>query len=416
MISGLAACYGQPKQLLEKEHKLRVEMDYWMAPYRNDLIADFDYWLIYVQNHIYDGVLVHPFYKHMQTFFKKHEKEYLQLRQTDLTRYPAAPKELPGYIHAVDFHSYIAEDDKDEETTTYDMLCMIQDISNFRTLGVADTRSATGFIGGIVIDYLIYHKGMGSEQIANLYTFGDKLFADLIKDNLWEITLINRLYSLKYTWNMETNRVSLPVLWIYEGDKQPAEWLKDKHPKASTERQQLFQKVNMMRWAMYDRPEKGDSGEYGVSDKVGIDSLQHLFLQNHRQEYIRLRSHALANLPSPDAKRLDGFKTIDTELKGDFLYALGLPESDLKPTLPIYTAIYEIDGSETVYNFYYMTMLKVKNYAEYTLSSWILGDEKYAKQIDKHIWEIQFFYRNYALRYHWNIASDELSEIEVRKK
>jgi len=407
LIAGISSCQGQTSDLLTEEQQLRKEMNDWMQPYRREKAVDFEQWIDWVENHI-DDVWRHPVYKHMDAFFQQHRKQYLRLRKADLARYPSAPDTLPGYVLVPDF--YVPYQDR--SFPLEEVLQLAQGVGNFRTLGIADTRFVTEILNGYAMEYLKAEKHLTQEQVINQRMYGELFFVDPIQENLWQITVVDRLYALKFSWNITDNLVSKPELWVYTGKRQPFGWLSGRAPKSHTPLQQLDSTLSSFRWSLYDEASSDEKDSNGIITEV-VDNMTRYY-QAHRQDYIRLRNAELAKYPRPDASYAKAFTDDVSKLKEDLLSVLE-KEGD-RYRISDMAAPYETEGGYTIQNFRYMLMLHLKNRAEYNLTSWIAGIDTYSKQIATDIWEIQFFYHNYAVSFHWNIATDEISDLMIKTK
>jgi len=407
LIACISSCQGQTTVLLTEEQQLQKKMNEWMLPYRREKAADFEQWIDWVENHV-DDVWKHSVYKEMDAFFQQHRKQYLSLRKTDLARYPCAPDTLPGYERVPDF--YVPYEDRGFPLE--EVLRLAQRIGNFRTLGVADTRFVAEILNGYAMEYLITEKQFTTEQVINLRMYGDLFFVDSIQEDQWQITVVNRLYALKFGWNITDNRVSKPGLWIYTGKRQPPDWLIGQLPKSRTPLQQLDSTLNSFRWSLYNERSNEENDSIGIITEVAERMTR--YYQAHRQDYIQLRNDELAKYPHPDMSYAKNFKYDAPELKEDLLSVLEKDGGSYKISNMV--APYETEGSYTIHNFRYMLMLHLKNHAEYNLTSWIGGLDTYSNRIAKDIWEIQFFYHNYTVSFRWNIVTDEISDLMVKTR
>lgn len=407
LITGVSSCQGQTTGQLTEEQQLRKEMNDWMQPYRREKVMEFEQWIDWVENHI-DDVWRHPVYKHMHAFFQQHRKQYLRLRKADLARYPSAPDTLPSYELVPDF--YVPYED--QAFPLEEVLQLAQGVGNFRTLGIVDIRFVTEILNGYAMEYLKVEKHLTQEQVINQRMYGELFFVDPIQEDLWQITVVDRLYALKFSWNITDNRVSKPELWVYTGKRQPSGWLNGQAPISRTPLQQLDSTLSSFRWSLYDEASSEEKDSNGIITEV-VNKLT-LYYQAHRQDYIRLRNEELAKYPRPDASYAKAFIYDVPELKEDLLSVLEKKGNRYKITNM--SAPYEAEGSYSIHNFRYMLMLHLKNHAEYNLTAWIAGVDTYSKRVAKDIWEIQFFYHNYAVSFCWNIATDEISDLIVRSR
>src|SRR5690606_18232754 len=209
-------------------------------------------------------------------------QEYLRLRKADLARYPSAPDTLPGYVLVPDF--YVPYQDR--SFPLEEVLRLAQGVGNFRTLGITDTRFVTEILNGYAMEYLKAEKHLTQEQVINQRMYGELIFVDLIQENLSQITVIDRLYALKFSWNIKDNLVSKPELWVYTGERQPPGWLNGWAPKSHTTLQQLDSTLSSCRWSLYDEAGNDEKDSNGIMTEV-VDKMTRYYLA-HRQEYIQI--------------------------------------------------------------------------------------------------------------------------------
>ena len=407
IIGSITSCQGQTTSQLTEEQQLRKEVDEWMKPYRREQAGDFEWWIDLVENHV-DGVWQHPVYQHIDRFYQQHRKQYLRLRKADLARYQPAPELLPGYEHVSDF--YVPYED--QSFPLEEVLQLTQGVGNFRTLSVADIRVITDILQEYALQYLSAEKGLTRQQVINQRMFGDLFFADFIGGDQWQMTAINRLYTLTFNWNIADNHISKPELWVYTGEKQPAGWLKGIFPKPQTPIQQQDSALNTFRWAVYDEADDNElTSNYMVTT---VPDKLTAYYRKRRNDYIRLRNEELAKYPSPDVAYAAAFNHDASGVKEDLLSVLEKEGSLYK--VPAIMAPYEMDGAYIIYNFRYLLMRHLKNYAEYDLTAWIVGNDIYTRKAGENIWELQFFYHDFWVSFHWNIATDEISNLTIKSK
>ena len=403
LIAGISSCQGQTTELLTEEQQLRKEMDEWMRPYHREEKTAFDIWVTQMEDFELSA-LKHPIYKLMDSFYRKHQEQYLRLRKADLARYKPAPKLLPGYECIPSFQSTYNDPDskmKQEFET-------LQKVTNFRTLTVADTRISTSVLTGFILHHLVIQQGM--KEIPLKFAYGEIPFADLIQGNQWQITFINRMYALRFNWDIENNQCTDPEVWVYTGGQQPVGWLNHSFPKANALVQRLERELNTFRWTLYDQ---ADSTNVGYTRRIE-DALSKLmaFYQSHRQAYMKLRNGELAQYSQIDEVYAKAFQEDVPGLKDDFLAMLDKKENLYQ--LSQSDAPYEIDGARMLFHFYYLCMKHSGHVNHYNMAPWIGGRDVHTKKLAEDVWEIQAFFGQYTLRFKWNVATDEISDIIIR--
>lgn len=406
MMIGTGSVHGQTSALLEEEQQLRKEMDEWMKPYRRERITDLEEW-IGVMEKPEDSLWKHSVYQHMDSFYLRHKQQYHRLRKADLTRYQPAPALLPGYEQVPDF--YITDDQRD--TPLKDELHRMQSFTNFRTLDLADSRLVSGVIFGYVLQFLKAEMNLTLQQVLNQRMYDDLYFADFLQGDHWQITVINRLYVLKFIWNIADNHISMPQLWVYKGKRQPPGWLHDQFPKSRTAIQELDRAVSAFRWSLYDEPDS-EVLDFNRMVTAVPDKLVGYY-QSHRQEYIRLRNEELAGYPPLDTAYANTFEHDNTELKEFFLSKLNDGGVYRLSDFVVYG---ERGVSYTLYNIFYTIILHTERGTAYALASWIAGDDIFTGRIREDLWKIQYFYNNFAISFHWNLATDEISDFTVKTR
>lgn len=405
LMVNLCTCQGQTISHLTEEQQLRKQMDDWMRTYYREEKPAFDIWVTQMED-FEISALKHPIYKRMNDFYREHQEQYLRLRKADLARYKPAPKLLPGYKRIPTFQSTY----NDPDSKMKQEFEVLQKVANFRTLTVADTRIATAVLTGFIIQHLVTQQGMDQEEITLKFAYAEIPFADPIQENQWKITFINRMYALRFNWNIENNQCTDPEVWVYTGGQQPAGWLNNSFPKANTPVQQLEHELNAFRWALYDQ---ADSTNVGYTRC--IEDMQNkltVFYQSHRKTYIKLRNGELTQYSQIDEVYAKAFQEDVPGLKADFLAMLIKKENLYQ--LSRSDAPYEIDGARMLFNFYYLCMMHSGHVNHYNMAPWVGGRDVHTKKLTEDLWEIQAFYQQYMLRFQWNVATDEISNIIVR--
>lgn len=406
LMGNLVLCMGQTSALLTAEQQFRKEMDEWMRTCHREEKNAFDIWITQMED-LELSVWKHPIYKHMESFYLKHQQQYLRLRKADLARYKPAPKLLSDYERISDFDRAY----NDTDLRMKQKFEVLQRVTNFRVLRVADTWFGTTALGGFIINYLITQHGMKHEEVPRQYAYGVLPFADLIEGNQWQITFINRMYALRFNWNIENNQCTDPELWVYTGGQQPAGWLNNSFPKTYTPFQRLERELNRFRWKLYD--DQPDSTTTDNAQRtVSMQRKLMDFYASHREAYIRLRNEELSQYPQIDEVYAKAFREDAPALKEDFLTMLYQNDNlfQLSPS----DAPYEIDGERTLFHFYYLCMKHSGHVIYYNSAPWIAGRDVHAKKLAEDVWDIQAFYQFYTIRYKWNVATDELSDIFIR--
>src|SRR5690606_21300117 len=116
--------------------------------------------------------------------------------------------------------------------------------------------------------------------------------------DLWQFTVVDRLYAMKFSWNITDNRVSKPELRVYTGKRQPPGRLSGQAPKSRTPLQQLDSTLSSFRWSLYDEASSEEKDSIGIITEV-VDKMTRYY-KAHRQDYIRLRNAELAKYPRPE--------------------------------------------------------------------------------------------------------------------
>ncbi|WP_353184044.1 hypothetical protein [Parapedobacter lycopersici] len=407
LLCGLLLGQAQVNQATTTdEDQLRAQIDEWMSPYRHEKRTELTA-LFQAEERTPATIKQHPVYKHMQLFYEAHQTTYHQLRLESLKHYPPAPATLPGY-EPVDM-AYIEQDFAGEEIGLYDVINFVQDFSNIRTLDAGDTHTAIGVLSGFALRYLTDERGISRTDLATRMASGTLLFADELSATEWQLTYVNRLYVVRFQWDIHTNKITGLELLTHTGEPQAARWIQDVQVNSHTPRQRLLREIQAFRWSLYDQSET-------ALQAGGKEQLTRDFIRAHRNEYTAVRKSALAQLPQPDKAWQVAYQQETTGLLGDLLYTLGV-EDDRSPLLPA-ISFAEIGYEEVFTQFQLQGAQRGDTpYAsEQFLFSWLVGKDVYAREIRENVWEIIAFIDEYALQYTWNIATDELPEIACWRK
>ncbi len=389
-------CQGQNSDLEKELTQLRKEVNGWMKPYQRQKAVDFEQWTRSEDKNP-DNMLNHQIYKYMDEFYQFNKERYIGLRKADLERYEPAPETLPGYQKVENLNAVF----KDAEFNID--LDLLSDLVNIQTFQLTDTRSFIPTFS--IFSYLLNQKGISNKELSSKLFFGDLWFADLIQGDEWQITLVNRIFALKFKWNVATNRISVSDFWIYEGKKQIFGWLNNQFPKTYTKLQQLTNDLNSYRWKLYDQ--EPDTDDFFMNE---IEE----FYRINQKKYIKLRNQELSKNPPIDLAYFQTFPYEELNVKNDILSSFQKEDNGYKLFLPAF----EIDGLTNISLIYSTIYFYKRNVGydfgiDYILNSIVAVYGMHSQKLDKSNWEIQFFFRDYAVSYHWNIVTDEISSIKV---
>lgn len=390
----LQPCGAQDRGLSE-EDRFKAEIDAWMRPYRMEKQDELDSLLTYIQkeNKLPPEA---PAYEHMKAFYHKHRKTYRRLRLKSLERYPEAPDTFPGYTHTAISQLDMADMDLDVIGT------LLQDILNIRTLDVAGTVMTQNILSVPVFRYLQDKRGTPMSGMMEDHGYGSLIFTDREDHDNWWVIHVNRIFIFRYRWNIDTNRIGEPELWLNDGSVQQAGWLEGELLKPSDAQQELIKKLTACLWSLYDR-------KYHQRDTDCKSAAD--FLNSHRAEYIRIRAGRLGRLPAPPENWKEVYSMENENVVEDILRSMSWQENG-KYHLPVSMSHPEFGYESTLFNF----QMWLPDPAGTFIKSWLSGNEVYATSKGGMEWELTALYENYAVTYSWNIRTDEISDLQCLER
>ena len=413
----LFALYAFPQSTpllaTDDAHAFEIRINAWMAPYRHEKAEEFDEWLSMAMERDATLAQQHPVAIQMQGFVAEHRDEYIQLRKLDLARYPALENYLSGYEWDPDFQDDLKKEFQGEIGAIDDELNRLQDLSNHRALQVSSLKIITSLVNSAVFDYLSKNRKTPIADYSLHSIFGEKIFVDDVGHEQYCITFLNRLYALQYEWDIRTNRITIPDLYIYAGEKRTKGWLADSRPIVRNTRQRIETELESLVWAMYDEMEP-DWDRNEVMDKLEFNLAN--FYRNNQLLYTDTRQALLSGFPAVRSEKWTDYKYVLQEAEAAFRAELQ-PIADKEGySLPLYGAIYDLDGTGIALTIEAATRWETTKTYSNDLRHWLLGSELYTRRLDQKLWEIHCFFDEFASKYIWNIATDEISELVIKSK
>lgn len=408
-------CFGQPTPLstMDDAHTFEIRINAWMEPYRNEKAGEFDEWISMAMERDPTSAWQHPIASQIQEFVAEHQDEYIRLRKADLTRYPGLGNYLSGYQPYPDFQNDMRKELQGGSALAADELNRLQDLTNHRALHVSSLKIITSLIKGAVFDHLSEHRETTIADYSLNSMFGDKIFVDDMEGDQYRITFLNRLYALQYDWDIRTNRITIPDLYIYVEVEPAKGWLADAKPTANNTRQLIETELESLIWAMYDEMEQ-DSDRNEVMDK--LEFYLESFYRDNDSLYVDTRQALLSSYPAALPEQWAEYEH-DTGEAEEAVLAELLPMADNGGrSLPLYASVYDLDATGTALTIESATIWEVRKRYTSDVKQWLLGLEIYTREVEENHWEIHYFFDNFASKYTWNIATDEISGLIIKSK
>src|SRR5699024_9584808 len=152
-------------------------------------------------------------------FYKKHRAKYLQMRKTDLKRYPSTPEDLPGYQPIDGFNPFLKEAFKND----LGKMPYYAHLMNYKILDLQNKEPFINNLKSYAISFMQQKYPDTLKEFSSrlpMYVYGDMLFADKMKAKVWKITAINRIFAFRFDWNIETNENSNFQLYYNQDHNQ----------------------------------------------------------------------------------------------------------------------------------------------------------------------------------------------------
>lgn len=407
--------FGQstPPPTMDDAHTFKMRINAWMEPYRHEKAGEFDEWISLAMEQDATSAWQHPIASQIQEFVAEHRDEYNRLRKADLTRYPGLGNYLSGYQPYPDFQNDMRKELQGGSGLVDDELNRLQDLTNHRALHVSSLKIITSLVKGAVFDHLSENRGTTIADYSLNSMFGDKIFVDDMEDDQYRITFLNRIYALQYDWDIRTNRITIPDLYIYAEEKHANGWLADARPTANNTRQLIETELESLVWRMYDEMEQ-DSDRNEVMDK--LEFYLENFYRDNDSLYVDTRQALLSSYPAALPEKWAEYEH-DTGEAEEAVLAELLPMADNGGrSLPLYASVYDLDATGTALTIESATIWEVRKRYTSDVKQWLLGLEIHTREIEENRWEIHYFFDNFASKYTWNIATDEISGLAIKSK
>lgn len=258
-------------------------------------------------------------------------------------------------------------------------------------------------ISGIIQPVIYQQSNTGTNEATIAYTFGNQAFAKQLKEDIWQIWLVNRLYMLRFNLDLQTmvihnSEYTLP---------NKAEYLRLQFPfviqKTANELEKLYQEMDEIRWNSY--PSTGIKQVSPQHWQDTIDKRLSAFYLKNQPRFIKVQNEILKDIE----------KGNDLDANWQELHLSSDENIQLTQTLknnmlqPDETAQQLFSFSNSIIPFN-QDIEEIGKNAMSGFLHYIVGHEK------DQVWKIRSVGYSIAFEYTWDLKQGRFSEIKIFKR
>lgn len=265
-------------------------------------------------------------------------------------------------------------------------------------------QEIANLVTGLFQSRIFKHSGLSSNEASMGHIFGSQVFAKYLQKDQWQISLINRLYGFRFNLDLQTMYISnpqyiAPYKLSYLHIHIPFNVLKQ-----SYELDNLYQKLNEVRWNTYSIDLLKESSKSAWQDTVEQRMLQ--VYVTHQSRFLRVQHKVIQDLAPGSAldsswEDFTALTTAESQLLGKALNAYLL-----EPDAAAYE-LFSITNGMSAFN---------ENIEEIGKNA-MLGFLNYRmEKTGDNTWRIQSKGYSIAFEYDWNIKKGSFSGLKVYQR
>jgi len=258
-------------------------------------------------------------------------------------------------------------------------------------------------ISGLVHPAISQKSNTGTNESKISYTFGNQVFAKQLKDDIWQIWSINRLYMLRFNLNLQTMYIHNME---YTLPNNP-EYIRLQFPfvvqKPTHELDKLYQEMDEIRWNTYSTKLIQQSSPKEWQDT--IDQKLSAFYLKNQPRFIKVQSEILKNTekgPGLDAQWQELHLTPDENLQMEQTLKNNILQPDEAAQ-----KLFSFSNSIIPFN---QDIEEIGKNAMSGFLHFITENEKNS------VWKIQSLGYSIAFEYRWDLKKGQFSAIKIFKK
>ena len=149
-------------------------------------------------------------------------------------------------------------------------------------------------ISGIIQPVIYQQSNTGTNEATIAYTFGNQAFAKQLKEDIWQIWLVNRLYMLRFNLDLQTMVIDHSEYTL----PNKAEYLRLQFPfviqKPTNELEKLYQEMDEIRWNSYSSTDIQQVSPQEWQDT--IDKRLSAFYLKNQPRFIKVQNEILKDI------------------------------------------------------------------------------------------------------------------------
>lgn len=258
-------------------------------------------------------------------------------------------------------------------------------------------------ISGIIQPVIYQQSNTGTNEATIAYTFGNQVFAKQLKEDIWQIWLVNRLYMLRFNLDLQTMVIDHSEYTL----PNKAEYLRLQFPfviqKPTNELEKLYQEMDEIRWNSYSSTDIQQVSPQEWQDT--IDKRLSAFYLKNQPRFIKVQNEILKDIEKGNG--LDAsWQELHLSSDENIQLTQTLKNNMLQPDEAA-QRLFSFSNSIIPFN---QDIEEIGKNAMSGFLHYIVGHEK------DQVWKIRSLGYSIAFEYTWDLKQGRFSEIKIFKK
>ncbi|MGF7027929.1 MULTISPECIES: hypothetical protein [Sphingobacterium] len=258
-------------------------------------------------------------------------------------------------------------------------------------------------ISGIIQPVIYQQSNTGTNEATIAYTFGNQAFAKQLKEDIWQIWLVNRLYMLRFNLDLQTMVIDHSEYTL----PNKAEYLRLQFPfviqKPTNELEKLYQEMDEIRWNSYSSTDIQQVSPQEWQDT--IDKRLSAFYLKNQPRFIKVQNEILKDIEKGNG--LDAsWQELHLSSDENIQLTQTLKNNMLQPDEAA-QRLFSFSNSIIPFN---QDIEEIGKNAMSGFLHYIVGHEK------DQVWKIRSLGYSIAFEYTWDLKQGRFSEIKIFKK
>jgi len=330
-------------------------------------------------------------FKPIVAYAHKEHADLTRLRKKYLKKIQAPPSVLNAFIFDSETPAELSEMLGTPQFTTVTLLQCYRPIEIGR------------LISGIIQPVIYQQSNTGTNEATIAYTFGNQAFAKQLKEDIWQIWLVNRLYMLRFNLDLQTMVIDHSEYTL----PNKAEYLRLQFPfviqKPTNELEKLYQEMDEIRWNSYSSTDIQQVSPQEWQDT--IDKRLSAFYLKNQPRFIKVQNEILKDIEKGNG--LDAsWQELHLSSDENIQLTQTLKNNMLQPDEAA-QRLFSFSNSIIPFN---QDIEEIGKNAMSGFLHYIVGHEK------DQVWKIRSLGYSIAFEYTWDLKQGRFSEIKIFKK